>query len=63
MNDDANLIQIKAKRPVAVTDKGHGSCPCCGNLVSRYINGCEMERCQYCGQALDWDKEKTNDGY
>ena len=58
MRNNASSESDKGRRPLAVTDKGHGSCPLCGNLVSRYRNGHEVHSCQLCGLALDWE-EKT----
>lgn len=45
------------RRPRALTSDRFGSCPRCGNLVSRYeekSGNREIGFCKWCGQALDW---------
>lgn len=54
--------RTKPKRPLAITSRGHGVCPRCESLVSKYKHQRNnrirtINQCKWCGQALDWERK------
>lgn len=57
--------RMKPKRPLASASGKYGACPCCECLISKYEpahGNLIIKHCKWCGQAIDWEKEKTDNG-